>query len=142
MTTDSVADCLPPEMRGLDTVIAKIAAGLSGAGVYRVDAGGQAYVLKLAADSESAADWGGALTIQRLAAGAELAPRIVHVDEQRRAVLAAFVADRSFGSFYTDPRSHLAAVVMLGQTVRRIHALAIPADAPQRDPRAKTHPPG
>ena len=50
--------------------------------------------------------------------------------------MTAFVADRSFGSFYTDPRSHLAAVVMLGQTVRRIHALAIPADAPRRDPRA------
>jgi hypothetical protein len=92
-------------------------------------------VLKVAADHESAADWARALTIQRLAAGAELAPRIVHVDEQRRAVVTAFVADRSFGSFYTDPRSHLGAVVMLGQTVRRIHALAIPADAPRRDPR-------
>ena len=57
MTTDSLADCLPLEMRGQDTVIAKIAAGLSGAGVYRVDVGGQAYVLKVAADSESAADW-------------------------------------------------------------------------------------
>jgi len=138
MTTDSVADCLPPEMRGPDTAIAitKLAKGMSGAGVYRVDAGGQAYVLKVAADSESAADWRGALTIQRLAAGAEIAPRIVHVDEQRRAVLTALVADRSFGRFYGDPRSHLAAVVMLGQTVRRIHALAIPADAPRRDPRA------
>src|SRR5262245_28323560 len=40
--------CLPAALRGPTTKIAQIAAGLSGAGVYRVDAGGRSYVLKIA----------------------------------------------------------------------------------------------
>ena len=42
--------CLPAELRGPATTITRIAAGLSGAGVYRVEAGGQAYVLKVSTD--------------------------------------------------------------------------------------------
>jgi Ser/Thr protein kinase RdoA (MazF antagonist) len=112
-----------------------MAAGLSGAGVYRVEAAGQSFVLKVAGEAENEADWRSALHIQRLAADAGLAPRVIHVDEARRAVLTAFVADRSFRAFYGDPRTHEAALALLGRTVRRIHALPIPADAPRRDPR-------
>ena len=127
--------CLPPELRGPATTISRIAAGLSGAGVYRVDAAGGSFVLKVAADNESAADWHRTLQIQKLAAAAGLAPRVVHVDESRRAVLTAFVADRSFIAFYRDPRTHHTALTQLGRTVRRIHALPPPDDAPRRDPR-------
>jgi aminoglycoside phosphotransferase len=128
-------DYLPPDLRGPTTTITRIAAGLSGADVYRVEVAGQSFVLKVAAESESAADWLRTLHIQRLAADAGLAPRVVHVDEPRRAVLTAFVADRSFSAFYRDPRTHEAALLQLGRTVRRIHALPLPADARMREPR-------
>lgn len=131
----NLESCLPPELRGSATTITRIAAGLSGAGVYRVDAAGGSFVLKVAADNESADDWHRTLQIQRLAAAAGLAPRMVHVSESMRAVLTAFVVDRSFIAFYRDPRTHHAALTQLGRTVRRIHALPLPADARMRDPR-------
>src|SRR4051812_49117115 len=102
----NVEDCLPPDLRGPTTTPPRIPPGLSGAGVYRVEAAGQAFVLKISSDSEPAADWRRRLEIQRLAAGAGLAPRIIHADEPRRAVLSAFVDDRSFRAFYMDPRTH------------------------------------
>ena len=127
---------LPPDLRGPSTTITPIAGGLSGAGVYRVEAAGQSFVLKVAAESESADSFHHTLRIQRLAADAGLAPRIVYVDEPGRAVLTTFVVDRSFFAFYRDPRTHEAAVTELGRTVRRIHALPIPEGAPLREPRA------
>lgn len=131
----TVEECLPAELRGPATTLTRIAAGFSGAGVYRVEAAGQLFVLKVADASENDADWHRALHIQRLAADAGLAPRIVHVHEARRAVLTAFVVDRSFVAFYGNPQTHEAALTQLGRTVRRIHALPLPADARLRDPR-------
>ena len=132
MTTEQ---CLPAELRGPDTTITPIAAGMSGAGVYRVEAGGEAFVLKVAPDHENPVDWRRAVQIQRAAAEAGLSPRVVHVDEGRRAVVTSFVVDRSFPAIYWDPGSHEAALAQLGRTVRRIHALEIPTDAVPRDPR-------
>jgi aminoglycoside phosphotransferase (APT) family kinase protein len=131
----TLEDCLPADLRGPTTTITRIAAGLSGAGVYRVDAAGQSFVLKIASEAETEADWHRALHVQRLAADAGLAPRIFHVDEARRAVLTAFVVDRSFVAFFRDPRTHEAALAQLGRTVRRIHSLPLPADARMREPR-------
>jgi aminoglycoside phosphotransferase (APT) family kinase protein len=129
-------DCLPVDLRGPATTITPVAAGLSGAGVYRVEHDGRAFVLKVAGEGEDAGDWRTALEIQRLAADAGVAPRIVHVDEARRAVVTVFVADRSFPALYLDPGTRAAALTLLGRTVRRIHALPLPAGARVRDPRA------
>jgi hypothetical protein len=129
-------DCLPPELRGPSTTITPIAAGLSGAGVYRVERDGRAFVLKVAGGGEDGGDWRRALEIQRLAAEAGLAPAIVHVDEARRAVLTIFVADRSFPALFLDPGTREAALTLLGRAVRRIHALPVPAGARVREPRA------
>jgi aminoglycoside phosphotransferase (APT) family kinase protein len=134
-STMTLADHLPPDLRGPATTITRIAAGLSGAGVYRVEAAGQSFVLKVAAESETVADWQSTLDVQQLAAAAGLTPRVVYVDGPGRAVLTAFVADRSFTAFYLDPRTRDAAIAQLGSTVRRIHALPVPAAAPRRDPR-------
>jgi len=125
----SVEECLPPELRGPATTITRIAKGLSGAGVYRVEAGGQAFVLKLAGPMESEADWLWSLAVQRLAAEAGVAPRVIHADEERRAVVTPFVEDRSFIALLRGPRTHQAALAQLGQTVRRIHAIPLPAEA-------------
>src|SRR5690242_17871322 len=58
-----VEDCLPVDLRGSAT-ITRIAAGLSGAGIYRVESGGQVFVLKVAGEAENADDWRRALHIQ------------------------------------------------------------------------------
>ncbi len=131
----TLEDHLPPALRGPATTITPIPAGMSGAGVYRVEAAGESFVLKVAAETESASDWLCTVHVQRLAADAGLAPRIVHVDETGRAVLTDFVADRSFAAFYLDPRTREAALAKLGDTVRRIHAIPLPADARAKEPR-------
>jgi hypothetical protein len=109
--------------------------GFSGAGVHRVDAGGRSFVLKIARDGEEDADWRRTVEIQRAAALAGLTPRVVHVDDSRRAVLTDFVVDRVFPTRYLNPATHEAALAELGQTVRRIHALPVPIGARARDPR-------
>lgn len=129
-------DYLPPELCEPTPTITRIAAGLSGASVYKVEIAGQLFVLKVAAESETAVDWLRTLHIQRLAASAGLAPRIVHVVEARRAVVTVFVADRSFAAFYRDPRTHEAALTQLGRTVRSIHSLPLAEKVCQREPRA------
>jgi thiamine kinase-like enzyme len=131
----SLEACLPTELRGPATTITRIAAGLSGAGVYRVEAAGQAFVLKISGEDEPLATWRRKLHIQQLAANAGLAPRVIHVDEARRAVVSALVVDRSFPAFYADPRTREAALAQLGRTVRRVHELPLPPEADASDPR-------
>jgi hypothetical protein len=53
----SLEACLPADLRGPTTTITRIAAGLSGAGVYRVEDAGQAFVLKIAGEGEPLAGW-------------------------------------------------------------------------------------
>jgi hypothetical protein len=48
---------LPDELRGPETTISKVASGLSGAGVYRVEAAGKSYVLKVAAANAPLDGW-------------------------------------------------------------------------------------
>jgi hypothetical protein len=113
-------DCLPTELRG--ATITPITKGLSGAGVYRVQAGDRVYALKVGVDRPA---------IQRAAAAAGLAPRIVHVDEERRAIVSEFIADRGFPAFYMMVREP--ALDLLGKTLRRVHEL--PVEGTPADPR-------
>jgi aminoglycoside phosphotransferase (APT) family kinase protein len=132
---DNLDDCLPEDLRGPGTTITRISAGFSGAGVYRVEAAGQSYVLKVSDASKPLVQWRRQLGIQQLAANAGLAAPVLHAVEARRAVVSAFVLDRSFPAFYGDARTREAAVVLLGRTLRRVHELALPADAETRDSR-------
>jgi thiamine kinase-like enzyme len=127
--------CLPVEIRGSVTTITPVAAGLSGAGVYRVEAAGQVFVLKISREGEPLARWPYKLYIQQLAADAGLAPRIVHVDETRRAILSDFIVDQSFPALYWNPRTHETALAKLGRTLRRVHELPLPPGANWNDPR-------
>jgi aminoglycoside phosphotransferase (APT) family kinase protein len=135
MTSASLESCLPQELRGPSTTIQRVAAGLSGAGVYRVEAGGQSYVLKVAAESEPLAPWRRKLQLQQLAAAAGVAPAVVHVDEPRRAVLSAFVADRSFAALYGNPQTREVALPLLGRTLRRLHDVPLPPQTEVKNPR-------
>ena len=134
VSPSSLDTALPEHLRGPATTITKIAAGLSGAGVYRVDAAGELFVLKVSDEAEPIDAWRRKLRIQQLAADAALAPRIVHVDESRRGVVSAFVVDRSFRLFYRDPATHDAAFAQLARLIRRVHELPLPPDAEPSDP--------
>ncbi|MEO8622029.1 MAG: phosphotransferase [bacterium] len=125
--------CLPAELRGPTTTISKISAGLSGAGVYRVDANGQSYVLKMSNHDEPLGQWRSIVAIQQLAANAGVAPSIVHTDESCRAIVSAFVADRSFPALFMTPTTREAALALLATTIRRVHDLPLPAEATSRD---------
>jgi aminoglycoside phosphotransferase (APT) family kinase protein len=129
----SVEDCLPEHLRGPRTTITKISAGLSGAGVYRVEAAERTFVLKISSADEPIEGWRGKVHIQQLAAGAGLAPGVCHVDEARRAVVSVFVVDKSFPMLYMDPRTRETALTQLGQTLRRVHELPLPPDAESKD---------
>jgi len=131
----NIEACLPPKLRGPSTTITPISAGMSGAGVYRVEAAGEGFVLKVAGEGEPVADWRRRLRVLRLAAANALAPRIVHVDEERRAVVSAFAAGRPFAMVYGDPRTRDAALAQLAATLRRVHQLPLPPDAAAVDPR-------
>ena len=121
--------CLPAALRGPTTTITRVAAGMSGAGVYRVEAAGQAYVLKVTADTDPIERWRRRVHIQRLAADAGVAPPVVHVDETRRAVVSVFVGGTPFPALYGDPRTREDMLALLGQTVRRVHEIPLPPDA-------------
>ena len=127
--------CIPPDLQGPSTTIAKVAAGLSGAGVYRVDANGAAYALKISDPHESAERWRSKLHIQQMASDAGLAPRIVHADESRRAVVSEFLVDHSFPAQFFNPATREAAFRQLGETLRRVHDLPLDGTATWRDPR-------
>jgi thiamine kinase-like enzyme len=127
--------CLPSKLQGSSTTISKVAAGLSGAGVYRVECPDGTFVLKVSGADEPLARWHSKTNIQQLAADAGLAPRIVHVDEARRAVVSEFVVDRSFPALFGNPATREAALALLGRTVRRLHDLPLPADASSTSPR-------
>ncbi len=128
--------CLPAALRGPTTRIAKIAAGLSGAGVYRVDANGRSYVLKIAGPRDADDGWRARTAMLRAAADAGVAPAVVHVDDERRAVVTELVAG-SFVARFTQPSTRDAAIGELGATLRRVHALPLLDGAiAGREPRA------
>lgn len=128
-------DCLPAQLRGPDTIITRIAAGLSGAGVFRVEAGERAYVLKVAPPADDATEdgarWMRKLAILRNASEAGVAPRVVHVDEARRAVVSELVVDRSFPAWLHTPSTHDLAIDTLGATLAAVHGIPL---APEPDP--------
>ncbi len=131
----SVEACLPLELQRPTTAITPIRVGLSGAGVYRVEADGQTFVLKVSNAREPLADWRRKADIQELAASAGLAPRVVHRDETQRAILSAFIVDRSFPALFGTPTTRDRALELLGAALRRVHDLPLPPAAVPQAPR-------
>jgi aminoglycoside phosphotransferase (APT) family kinase protein len=135
MAAMNLEECLPVELRGSATTITPIGAGLSRAGVYRVEAAGRLFVLKVGSAEEPLEGWRRVLEIRQAAAAAALAPAIVHVDEGLRAVVSDFVLDRSFPALYRQPEKHAEALALLGRTLRAVHALPVPAGTRTSDAR-------
>jgi thiamine kinase-like enzyme len=118
---------LPAELQG--ATIEKITAGLSGAGVYKVVAGDAAYVLKV---YDAPID----PTTREAAARAGVAPRIVHVDPTRHAVLSELVVDRGLMPMWGNPSTRPRALASLGAALRKVHELPIAEGAAPATPRA------
>jgi aminoglycoside phosphotransferase (APT) family kinase protein len=125
--------CLPERLRGPETTITRMAMGFSGAGVYRVEAGGQMFVLKITDQAAPIDAWRRALRIQQLAANASITPQIVHIDEERRAIVTAFVVDKTFASILYNPPTRDAALDLAAATLNRLHQIPAP-DSEYRDP--------
>ena len=89
--SDRLDECLPPDLQTPETTVTRIAGGLSGAGVHRVDANGRTFVLKISRSNEPSDAWRAQLEILRLAADAGVAPLVIHADVARRAVVSVFV---------------------------------------------------
>jgi aminoglycoside phosphotransferase (APT) family kinase protein len=102
--------------------------------VYLVDAGDEQFVLKITTGDEPISAWRTRLDVQQSAAAAGIAPRVVHIDEAQRAVLSARVTDRSFVSYLRHPNTSDAAVLALGQMLRRRRDLPIPPGMEPADP--------
>lgn len=126
-------ECLPAELRGPDTEITEIEAGLSGAGVFRVDAGGKAYILKVTHDELE--PWRKKLALLRLASDAGVAPRIVHADEAQRAIISELVVDQGLQPLLAKG----GVIPALASMLRRLHDVPLPADTPAMQPLAMVH---
>jgi hypothetical protein len=128
------AECLPAQLRGPNIKIERIGQGMSGAGVYRVEAAGKTYVLKIS-PKDPIDEFRRKLEIRHLVAQAGVAPRVVHADEQRRAVLSELVADKGFVALWWDPNKRATALDKLGKALRAVHDVTPPANAAENDPR-------
>ncbi|MEP6832128.1 MAG: hypothetical protein ABJB74_01990 [Gemmatimonas sp.] len=93
---DALLRCLSPELRQPTTTITRIAAGMSGAGVYRVETPDGQFVLKTTAQDEPVGVWRSKVRMQQAVAEAGIAPKVFHADENRRAVVSELIVDRSF----------------------------------------------
>lgn len=131
---NDLIECLPPALRTAATTISPVAAGNSGAGVFLVDSAGAKSVLKTTPIAEPAEVWRRAVAMQRSAAAGGLAPKVLHTDEARRAVLSELVVDRSFPAFFGNPTTRDSAIAALGRMVRGIHAIAPLPEHPTADP--------
>lgn len=130
----NLEDCLPPDL--LPATITRIGVGQSGAGVYKVASHDATYVLKVATDAHPFDVWRGKVDAQRAAAAAAVAPRIIHVDEARRAVVSEHIVDRGFVPLVMTPATRDAAIAQIGRTLRRLHDAPLPATLTGMDPRA------
>ena len=127
--------CLPSTLHG--AAISKIATGQSGAGVFRVEKAGTAYVLKVSREGDLAtASFETKLSMQTAASEVGIAPRVVHVDHERRAVLSELVEDRNFMMLWGNPATRERALQLIATTFSRLHALPIPPSSKPTEPRA------
>ena len=111
-------DLLPPDLQ--NEPVTPVGVGQSGAGVYKV---GERHILKVSPVSP----------VLLAAAEAGIAPRLVHVDEARGAVVMERIVGPPFPALLMQHPQRT--IERLGQTLRRVHDLPLPPGEPV-DPRA------
>lgn len=126
--------CLPETMQEESTTVTRIAAGMSGAGVYRVHTAHAEFALKITDTSEAPDLWRAKVAVQRAAGDAGIAPRVVHSEVTRRAVLSEFVQDRGFIAHYWNPATQGDTIDGIASMIRTLHALPIDGAMTAADP--------
>ncbi|MBV8759830.1 MAG: phosphotransferase [Deltaproteobacteria bacterium] len=112
-------DLLPPELQ--NEPVTPVGVGQSGAGVFTV---GERHILKVSPAPK--------LATLRAASAAGLAPKLVHVDESRGAIVMERIVGPPFPAWFMgNPPQGIA---RLGETLRRVHDLPVP-DGEHADPR-------
>jgi aminoglycoside phosphotransferase (APT) family kinase protein len=124
---------LPETVVGGVEEVRPISMGLSGAGVWAVRTTRGELVLRVQPERADPTAWGQQLIVLRRAAAAGVAPGIVHVDEDGRAVVSHRVAGVPFAAALGDPAQRGPAVASLVAQLRRLHALDASGVA-ERDP--------
>jgi thiamine kinase-like enzyme len=133
----SIKDLLPGLFsKVLTPTFQRVDAGPSSTGVYRLEARGATFLLKLEEEREPLERWHGRLHLLSLAAEAGLAPTVVHWDEERRMILTRYVAEGSLRDIWANPAVREAALERVGRTLRRLHDIPLPAEVEESDPLA------
>ena len=121
---------LPEDAVGKVTAVQPISTGLSGAGVWAVSSTRGELILRVQAAETG---WTQHLRVLRRAAEAGVAPELVHVDEEARAVVSRRVAGPPLAAALMDPGQRGAAIASLVGQLRTLHALD-PTGVDERDP--------
>jgi aminoglycoside phosphotransferase (APT) family kinase protein len=102
------------------TAIRPITMGLSGAAVYAVTSERGELVLRVQPER---GDWAHQLRLLRRVAEAGVAPPIVHVDEEARAIVSVRIAGVPLAAGLADPAQRGAVVASVVAQLRALHAL-------------------
>ena len=121
-----------PSTIGEVKAITPIRMGLSGAGVYAVTSERGDYVLRLQGAGANDDFWAQHMRILRRAAERGVAPPIVHVNEDERAVISMRVAGVPLPAALGDPSQRDRAIADVVTRLRSLHEID-PTDIEERD---------
>ena len=126
---DAAADALAAVCGARIDDLTPVSGGASGALIYRAEAGGRPWVLRLEAmPGNGFRDLPRGYACMQAAADAGVAPRLHHADADQGVAVMDFIASRPLAEFPGGPRALVSA---LGAFAARVHAIE-PAFAPPR----------
>jgi len=131
----ALAPLLPADAVGTVTAIQPLPKGPSGSSVYAVTSDRGELVLRVQPAHRDAGEWAQQLRLLRRAAAAGVAPALVHVDEEVRAVVVARVAGAPLPAALGDPAQRGAALAGVARQLSAVHAID-PDGIEVRDPLA------
>ena len=124
---------IPSSLIGEVSAIAPIRLGLSGAAVYAVTSERGEYILRLKGDSALLDEfWTQHIRVLRRAAERGVAPPLVHVDEDARAVISVRVAGGPLPAALADPSQRERAIADVVAQIRALHEID-PTGIDERD---------
>jgi aminoglycoside phosphotransferase (APT) family kinase protein len=133
---EALAPYLPAELIGAVRRVESITQGLSGAQVWAVTAETGQYVLRLGDPRRTRAEHEQELLVLRRAADAGIAPRLVHVDAARGAVLSVRVLGSPLPAALGNPTQREHVIASIVDQLRTLHALEQTGAAPSDPPAA------
>ncbi len=123
---------LPDSVIGEVASVVPIHMGLSGAGVYEVESSRGKYILRVQGTRNDRSFWSQQLLILRRAADHGIAPALLHIDEEARAIIMARIAGAPLHMALADPAARNAVIGGVVAQLRALHAID-PAGIAERD---------